>query len=245
MSNTNLVNHYDNKYRGTLEDKIQEIKVTSVPKNRFEMTVACGVKNSGGRYLEIGAGSGGTLYTLLNYYDELVATELSPVRTQVLNKIFGDSKTEDKIRIICNNIETDSLEYPDKYFNTIVMNAVIEHLFDPIAVINKLYRLTSDGGRLIIGTPNIAKYTRRIKLLLGYFPSTASTAEGLICYDEHTPTDLYDEGHLHYFTYRSLGKILIERAGFKKIEFLGFGIPVLSKIWPELFSDDVFIIAYK
>lgn len=225
-------------------DNIQKIRITSSPRNRFEMTVYHSVRNSGGKYLEIGAGSGNTLFTLLNYYDELVATELSHVRAESMTKLFK-TVSNDKVKVIHNNIESDELDYPKCYFNTVVLNAVIEHVIEPIHVLKEVYKLTANGGRVIICTPNIAKYSRRIKLLLGYFPSTASADEGLLCYDGKNPTDLYDEAHLHYFTYRSLSKILKERVGFPKIEHRGYGLPVFSKLWPELFSDDVFVIAYK
>jgi len=243
-TNNRLVEHYDNKYRNFLEDLPQKIRITPYPRDRFEMTAYYASRNAGGRYLEIGAGSGNTLYTLLDCYDELIATELSSVRAQSMDKIFKEL-TNNKVQIINNNIEQSNLDFPDGYFDTIVMNAVIEHLVDPVRVLKELHRLTKESGRVIIGTPNIAKYTRRIKLLLGYFPSTASIDEGLLCYDGIHPTDLHDEGHLHYFTYRSLAKILRDRACFSRVDYLGYGIPLLSGIWPQLFSDDVFLIAYK
>jgi hypothetical protein len=107
------------------------------------------------------------------------------------------------------------------------------------------------GGILLIGTPNIAKITRRIKLAAGYFTSTASLDEGLLMYDKKTPTDLFDEGHLHYFTYRSLQKMLKDRCGFKEFKHYGYGsfktmkIPyIIASGYPSLFSE-IFLVAYK
>ena len=115
-----------------------------------------------------------------------------------MSQLFRDYE---KVKVIQHDIDNKSMDFPDGYFDTAVMVAVIEHLVDPKTALRELSRVLKPTGRLIIDTPNIAKWTRRIKLLFGYFPSTASLDEGLLSYDKRTPTDLYDEGHLHYFTF--------------------------------------------
>jgi len=177
-----------------------------------------------------------------------VLTELSNVRANELSKLFKD---QEKVKVIQHNMDNDALNYPDGYFDTIVMVAVIEHLIDPEIALKELHRVLKPGGRLIIDTPNIAKWTRRIKLLFGYFPSTASLDEGLLFYDKKTPTDLYDNGHFHYFTFRSLSKLCVERNGFKCLKSFGYGSwasvrspSILCRVPPSLFSE-VFIVAYK
>ena len=67
---------------------------------------------------------------------------------------------------------------------------------------------------------------------------------------------LHDEGHLHYFTFRSLSLMLIERCGFSRVEKLGYFVGPngqrivghkladrLARFWPELFSEIV-LVAY-
>jgi hypothetical protein len=107
-------------------------------------------------------------------------------------------------------------------------------------------RLLAPGGFVYVDTPNVAKYTRRAKLLLGRFPSTASRDEGLTTYDGR-PVDLHDEGHLHYFTFRSLSRMLLTRCGFSRIEKLPYfvgrsllgrrGDHRLARLWPGMFSE--------
>jgi len=70
-------------------------------------------------------------------------------------------------------------------------------------------------------------------------------------YDKKTDTDLFDEGHLHYFTFRSLKRLLTERVGFKNVQYYGYGnfrtmkVPgFLSRLLPSLFSE-ICIIALK
>jgi ubiquinone/menaquinone biosynthesis C-methylase UbiE len=241
MSNSSLVEHYARKYRLDDASQVQPVPVCKWPRDRFQMSVALTLKKTGGRYLEIGAGCGNCALTVLDHFDELVLTELSEPRVRQLQRLFANCE---KVRVLCNDIEMDAMPFPDSYFDTIVMAAVIEHLTEPIQVLRNLHRLLAPGGRLIIDTPNIAKWTRRIKLAFGHFPSTASIDEGLLCYDRRTPTDLYDEGHFHYFTFRSLGRLCLERVGFSRAERCGYGVSWLCRQWPEMFSE-VALIAYK
>lgn len=188
--------------------------------------------------MEVGAGSGNVLRTIRPRYRRCVATELSRPRVAMLREEFQDDSFVD---IIEGPIE-DGLPQ-DMRFDAIVLNAVIEHLVDPIAVLTMLTSRLQPCGRMIITTPNAAKWTRRAKLALGRFPSTASRDEGLTSY-EGLPTDLYDEGHLHYFTFRSLTRILRERCGLADIRWFGYPGRGAS-LWPPLLSTDVCVTAAR
>lgn len=234
---------YDDKYRhasGT--PPAPPGRVARFPADRFEMTVKLASMNAGGRYLEVGAGAGSTLLTVLDRYAELTAMELSEERARAMRKLF--ETRPDKVSVICGDIEDEDPAFPDDYFDTVVMNAVIEHLIDPLEALRRMWRLLRPGGRLILCTPNIGKWTRRVKLLFGYFPATASLREGLLCYDRQTETALLDEGHLHYFTFRSLSRACTQKAGFSRVQRYGFGGSFLCRMWPALFSD-VFLVAWK
>ena len=247
QNSSKLMEHYDQKYRRSNYTLVKPLPIVRRPRDRFEMAAI--IASSGvGRYLEIGAGSGNIALTVLEKYDELVLTELSNIRVNELSKLF---KNHGKVTVIHHNIDKDTLDYPECYFDTVLMVAVIEHLVDPKIVLRELSRVLKPGGRLIIDTPNIAKWTRRIKLLFGYFPATASLDEGLLKYDKKTPTDLYDDGHLHYFTFRSLSRLCISEAGFSEVEWFGYGSwkstrapSLLSRFFPTIFSE-VFVVEYK
>ncbi len=124
--------------------------------------------------------------------------------------------------------------------------ALVEHLFDPLGALQSVRRMLRPGGLVYIDTPNVAKYSRRLKLLAGRFPSTSSLDVGLTRYDGR-PVQLHDEGHLHYFTFRSLSRLLLERSGFERVERLPYAsrpAPLgprighaLARLRPELFSE--------
>ncbi|MGE5109782.1 MAG: class I SAM-dependent methyltransferase [Acidobacteriaceae bacterium] len=229
-----LHSHYDLKYSQVSASTVLPSAPAKNPRDRIQMSVYLARKFSGQRYLEIGVGNGSSLLALLDCYQELVGTELSKPRISLLQNVFA---ARPSVRILEHNLENEELPFPADYFDTIALTDVIEHLFDPIGALQELHRVLRPNGVLLLHTPNIAKWTRRLKLAAGYFPSTASLDEGLLCYDRKTATDLHDEGHLHYFTFRSLKNLGIQRAGFRRADSFGYGRTILPRMWPTLFSE--------
>jgi ubiquinone/menaquinone biosynthesis C-methylase UbiE len=236
-----LTEHYDSKYKASDFNKVIAVPLVASPRNRMQMAVYHATRQAGGKYLEVGAGDGSTILALMEKYDSLVATDLSDVRVRQMQLLFRGNP---KVQSMQNNVEVDGLPFGDDEFETASMVDVIEHVVDPIGVLKEIRRVLKPKGRLIVLTPNIAKWTRRLKLAAGYFPSTASLQEGLVHYDKKTPTDLHDEGHLHYFTFRSLTRLAVERAEFSRVEMAGYGKSLACKMWPEMFSD-VCVILHK
>lgn len=253
MQKNILKNHYDRKYFHETKDNIvSTIKKTDTPTSRFEAAIKYFPQYfTGGDILEIGAGNGNVAKTLL-LSDLNISTytlgDISASRVDGVRKNLSDNR----IKVV----EIDAENIPDSEYgkyDAIIMIALIEHLIDPLRAMQKICKLLKPGGFVYIDTPNIAKYTRRIKLFLGRFPSTASQNEGLTTYSGEN-VDLHDEGHLHYFTFRSLSLMLLKRCNFSKIikipyqdERNIFGKNIhsyIAKLWPEMFSE-LAIIAYR
>jgi SAM-dependent methyltransferase len=47
----------------------------------------------------------------------------------------------------------DRLPFEDAYFDTVLSSDVVEHLYNPVAVLADLSRVTRPGGYIILGTP--------------------------------------------------------------------------------------------
>lgn len=103
----------------------------------------------------------------------------------------------------------------------------------PLNRVEEIVAVSGAGGWLVINTPNIALIKKRFLLALGRFPATSQPNEGL------GSDVLFDGGHLHYFTYRSL-RLVLERAGFEMVRPMGFGrLGFFPGLWPSLVSVGV------
>jgi SAM-dependent methyltransferase len=246
MAKAILHDHYDRKYASEAETAtIACVPTVDIPTTRSEAAVRYFPRYcAGGNILELGAGNGSVAKSLLAAVPNIASYtlgDISPSRLQGLRRNLRDP------RVAVLELDANDLPAPSgARYDAIIMLALIEHLLDPLSTMQKARRLLNPGGFVYIDTPNIAKYTRRAKLLLGRFPSTASRNEGLTTY-AGKPTDLYDEGHLHYFTFRSLSLMLTRRCGFSRVVRLGYHsgeallgkrvLHRLARLWPEMFSE--------
>ncbi len=98
------------------------------------------------------------------------------------------------------------LPYKTKMFDGVIMGEVIEHVIDTDAFLREASRVLKDNGYLIITTPNIASFGRRLMLLFGINPHIE------YYYREDSA------GHVRYFTKKTLFSLLADN-GFKAEKF--------------------------
>ncbi|HEX2963249.1 MAG TPA: class I SAM-dependent methyltransferase [Ignavibacteriales bacterium] len=245
QENERLTQHYNEKYKIETERVYDDyVGLKKFPHSRIESCLKYfPLHFNGGDVLELGAGSGMLVRSFINAgisFKSYTISDFSSVRVEGMKKSVIDPRIRVE-QINCENIPVESLPR----YDAVIMIALIEHLIDPLGVMQNVRKLLKPGGIVYIDTPNMALYHRRLKLLRGIFPSTASKNEGLTTYD-NKPVDLYDEGHLHYFTYGALSKMLLSRCGFSSVTKLGYfygGIlsealmDKLARRWPEFFSE--------
>ena len=98
----------------------------------------------GSRLLDIGCGRGLFLRELSKRVFEVHGTELNDL-------------ADESISDLCTIHVTDSLaslEFPENYFDMVLIWHVLEHLPDPKETISEISRILSPGGQLAVAVPN-------------------------------------------------------------------------------------------
>lgn len=149
----------------------------------------------GKRILDVGCGNGlmGQLYRKKgNIYDgidqSLSAKQLGEKR---LHKFYVADLTD--------FLKIKKLISVQKY-DVIIFADVLEHLYDPVAVLKFYKKFLNKNGKMFISVPNVAVWYVRMWLLLGRF--------------NYTKTGLLEKTHIRFFTYDNLLR-LVKEAGMK------------------------------
>jgi SAM-dependent methyltransferase len=124
------------------------------------------------------------------------------------------------------DLNSDPLPFEDGYFNAVTMLAVLEHVFDPYAMIGEIHRVLAPGGVLAIAVPNVGSFSNRLRILCGRLPVTS-------------PDPGWDGGHLHYFTRYDFDRFLTG-AGFAiMLRRTSGGRPRLREWWLSLLAGEL------
>jgi len=142
--------------------------------------------------------------------------------------------------LIIDDVESVNLkEVYENYFDIIVFADVLEHLKEPLDILNKFKKYLKDDGCIIISIPNISNWKIRLQLLFGRF--------------EYQEYGILDNGHIRFFNEKSAKKI-VDDAGFEIFKFdIAVGdVKKFSKVfhtigmlWPNLLAFQFLIIAKK
>jgi 2-polyprenyl-3-methyl-5-hydroxy-6-metoxy-1,4-benzoquinol methylase len=139
------------------------------------------VDTGGARLLEIGVGSGSFLvYAKAHGY--------SPLGIDLSAAICHRVEQNTGISMHCGSCESLS---EDNLFDVVVMNHVLEHVSDPVALLKAVRARMNPGSILHLAVPNVGAWEARLP--------------GWISYEPY---------HLLYFTPRTL-RLAVEKAGFK------------------------------
>ena len=105
-----------------------------------------------GRILDVGCGSGRFLKWLKEHGWDVYGVELSEKAAQ--------NAAKSGLNVFCGELQDAG--YSSGSFDAILINQVLEHVHDPMAILREANRLLKNGGRLIVGVPNIESYESRI-----------------------------------------------------------------------------------
>jgi 2-polyprenyl-3-methyl-5-hydroxy-6-metoxy-1,4-benzoquinol methylase len=106
-----------------------------------------------GRLLDVGCGNGEFLNRMMLLGWDVTGVELDDRAARFARKEYGlDVRTS----------SLEACEFDDRSFDVVVMSHLIEHVYDPIAVLREAWRVLRPGGKVVIVTPNTKSLGHRI-----------------------------------------------------------------------------------
>ena len=125
--------------------------------------------------------------------------------------------------------------YLSEAFDAVLAKQVCEHLADTRQFFQECHRVLRPGGILIVGTPNLASLSNRIRLLFGLYPT----------FMDYEMEGAY--GHVRYYTLKTLlGQL--RGLGFEVVAVRGgvLPLPLLDRLirndrfWPAVVLGKLF-----
>jgi 2-polyprenyl-3-methyl-5-hydroxy-6-metoxy-1,4-benzoquinol methylase len=184
------------------------------------------------KVLDVGCAEGNLAEVLAANESEIIGIEIDQIAAKKAQKFCN--------KVIIGDIESIELSTVyDNYFDYILFADVLEHLKDPLIVLQRFKKYLNKDGYILVSLPNISNWRMRLKILFGNF--------------EYEDRGILDNGHIRFFNEKSAKK-LIKNAGFEIIKFeLTVGdLPLGSKffhfigtLWPNLMAYQFLIIAKK
>jgi len=158
------------------------------------------------KILDIGCYDGSLGKLLINNNNEVYGIEINKESAKLAKKRGLRVKVQDA---------TETLGFKNDFFDIVVAGEIIEHILDTDFFINEIKRVLKPGGQLVLTTPNMASFGRRILLLLGKNPHM----EASLGFPPEARA-----GHIRFFT----KGLLIRYLQHKKFKVLKFTSDVVN-----------------
>ena len=129
------------------------------------------------------------------------------------NEVSGIDASEPAIRkarqrginVKLVNLEED-LPFPDEIFDLVFAGEVLEHIFDIDHLLEEIFRVLKPSGHLLLTTPNLAAFGRRLLLFVNRNPHIEISFTEIAA------------GHIRYFVKHTLFDLL-RRHSFIPVQF--------------------------
>jgi len=148
------------------------------------------------RLLDVGCGSGGLSVRLKEKGIEVVGIEKNENLCSLAKKKLDT--------VISGDVENLKLDYPEGYFDCILYADILEHLIEPLNILEKHKVYLQKDGYVIASIPNVRYYKVILRLILS----------GAWDYSD---TGMLDRTHVRFFGLVNIIE-LFEKAGYEIAE---------------------------
>ncbi len=115
------------------------------------------------------------------------------------------------LKCLCTDVGGLPSSY-DNYFDVVITGDIIEHIFETDEFLLKLHKILKKHGKLLLTTPNLASFGRRMMLVAGINP--------FVEFSTKLPSKDYSVGHIRYYTVADM-ELQLKTNGFKNINIYG------------------------
>jgi methionine biosynthesis protein MetW len=178
---------YEEKRIYARKDDVQKFR----PRSAWEMCI--NLIEPGKTVLDVGCATGYLSQELRKKGCKTIGIEIAEKAAEEAKKHCDN--------VFTGNAETIDLPYKE-YFDVILFADVLEHLRNPLEVLNRFKNCLKKDGYIVISIPNIANWFVRLFLLFGRFNYSAKGCA------------ILDPGHLRFFTLDSV-RDMLKKAGFR------------------------------
>jgi len=193
-----LVTHQQEMYETAYAEASRAV---SIP----DLKITNGTPTEGQRILTLGGGIANDLWHLANKNFIVNADyAVAGLRVGLQNGVNG---------VLVNLNSCALLPFPDRTFDIIVCNDILEHLLEPLSVLREAVRVLRNDGRIIVNVPNHYDWPMRLRLVL----DKGIIWRGLIT-DHGAYNNEWDYMHIRFFTFRGF-KQFLEIAGLAPEKF--------------------------
>ena len=206
-NNNSLKNIYESHHRNNRPENYSVLE-----KERADFF--SDVLGKGKKILDIGCRNG----VLTKHFmkgNDVLGVDIDEMSLSALSRDFG-------IRTIPMDLNGDWKELEKEKFDAIVAGEILEHLYYPEQVTEKIADHLVSSGIFVGSVPNAFSVKNRFRLLFG----------------KKRHTSLGDPTHINHFLHQELKEILLKRFEEVRIEGLGRH-SFLAKTYPSLFAFDL------
>lgn len=172
--------------RGFLNCQPDSLRYSASVRTIWETTgMLCDRIPAGARVLDIGCGTG-SISSMIARECQAVVSAVEP------NAERAEAARSRGIAVTCGVYNEESAEALGE-FDVIMFADVLEHVSDPVSLLELASKHLAAGGVILASIPNVAHWTVRVRLALGNF--------------DYQPLGIMDATHLRWFTTRTVRRV--------------------------------------